>query len=163
MGTTLTRKVEITCPICGKVRSVKLSTWGKDYSHPRCRHCAGKLGSPAKEPSKYFNPKRSYAWRKNAKERNFEWSLTIAQLDEQREKQNGLCALTGLPLTMNSNSLLTVSLDRIDSKAGYCPSNVQYVATVVNRLKQDIPEGQLGWLCGLIAENLNNKGETSVD
>ena len=57
------------------------------------------------------------------------------------EKQKGLCALTGIPMTykfyegrVNTN----LSVDRIDSAKGYSKDNVQLVCMAANQMKNDL-------------------------
>lgn len=52
------------------------------------------------------------------------------------ESQNGLCALSHLPMVHVFNDLCSISVDRIDSDMGYVPGNVQLVCKWVNLAKQ---------------------------
>lgn len=80
----------------------------------------------------------------------FLWNLYL--------KQNKLCALTGLPITLvnkikNNNvdwNIITASVDRIDSSKGYEPNNVQWVHKEANKLKNDYSMNELVYWCGLI-------------
>lgn len=56
------------------------------------------------------------------------------------DSQNGLCAYSGVPLCTETNHPHKVSLDRIDSKIGYCVGNLQLVSSAVNRMKQEFDE-----------------------
>ena len=55
------------------------------------------------------------------------------------EKQDGKCAISGLPLEKFLRSIpntpLTVSIDRIDSSRGYMMDNVQLVCHCINLAK----------------------------
>jgi hypothetical protein len=54
--------------------------------------------------------------------------------------QNGICAITGLPLQFDDNyndPEMLCSLDRIDSNGHYEPGNLQVVCRFVNRWKND--------------------------
>lgn len=51
------------------------------------------------------------------------------------EQQNGLCALSGLPMDIKRASLKRVSLDRIDSAKGYSHDNIQLVCQFANLAK----------------------------
>ena len=50
--------------------------------------------------------------------------------------QNGKCALTGVPLSLKTNDLTAISIDRIDSKKGHIKGNVQIVCQWVNYAKR---------------------------
>lgn len=62
-----------------------------------------------------------------------------AYLDSLWESQEGLCALSGLPLQLDpaEDPELCASLDRIDSNGHYEARNLQIVCRFVNRWKSD--------------------------
>jgi len=45
---------------------------------------------------------------------------------------NGKCAISGLPFAAEGRGPFTMSIDRIDSKQGYCPGNVRCVLLAIN-------------------------------
>jgi len=49
-----------------------------------------------------------------------------------------------------------ISIDRIDSSKGYLRDNVQFVCDVVNRMKQDMSQGDLENWCSLILRKAND-------
>ena len=57
--------------------------------------------------------------------------LTPGQLKDLWARQNGLCALTGLPMTFEQG-LCSASLDRIDSSGAYSITNVMFTCKWVN-------------------------------
>lgn len=76
------------------------------------------------------------------KRRFQETNLTLEDLKELWEKQDGICPYTGFKLILPENSNLATidffhraSLDRIDSSLGYIKGNVQFVSTPINLLK----------------------------
>jgi hypothetical protein len=86
-----------------------------------------------------------------AKRRGLEFSITIEYCWELYEKQQGKCALSGLPILFGKNS--TASLDRIDSSIGYTNNNVQWTHKNVNKMKGNFVLNNFIDLCSLIAEN----------
>jgi hypothetical protein len=79
------------------------------------------------------------------------WSLFLAQ--------EGLCALSGKPLSFDSVGLRgdgNASLDRIDSAEGYVPGNVQWVDKMVQQMKWDFPQDEFLRMCALITERAKN-------
>ena len=61
-------------------------------------------------------------------------------IEELYRMQEGLCALTGIPLQLDrahEDEELLCSLDRIDSSGHYAPGNLQIVCRFVNRWKKD--------------------------
>ncbi|MCK9428949.1 MAG: hypothetical protein M0R17_02925 [Candidatus Omnitrophica bacterium] len=88
---------------------------------------------------------------KKAKIRNLEFSITIEDAYKKFEKQQGYCALTGLPITLGYKKLSTASLDRIDNSIGYTLSNIQWIHKKINiALKQGFSEKYLKKICKII-------------
>lgn len=98
----------------------------------------------------------------NAKKRNKEFLITQEEAWKLYEKQNGLCALTGLPIVFAETSkdltagLNTASLDRIDSGKGYTLDNVQWVHVKINYMKQEFLQDEFIGLCELVAQYKSN-------
>jgi len=94
---------------------------------------------------------------KGAIERGFECSISIEQAWDKFIQQDRKCALSGVLLLFyklrKECSKTTASLDRIDSRKGYIPDNIQWVHKDVNRMKQAFQEDEfLNW-CQLIVNN----------
>ena len=69
--------------------------------------------------------------------------LTVAQITELYQNQQGVCAISKIPLTCikipNTKRVHTnLSLDRIDSDKGYDLSNIQLVCSIVNVMKSNL-------------------------
>jgi hypothetical protein len=64
-------------------------------------------------------------------------NLTLDFLCQLFASQNGLCAITGVPMTVQQHLLNSCSIDRIDSSIGYMRDNVHFVSTWVNTAKGD--------------------------
>lgn len=78
-----------------------------------------------------------------AKRRFKDVNITLDDLKEVWERQNGICPYTGykliLPEYSNVNKIdffHRASLDRIDSSKGYIKGNVQFISTPINLMKQ---------------------------
>jgi len=68
-------------------------------------------------------------------------------------KQEGKCALSGMPLTFgNTATTNSASLDRIDSDKGYEPGNVQWVHKHVNLMKNVYSQKYFIDICHKISE-----------
>lgn len=95
--------------------------------------------------------------KRQARERNHEFNVTPEYVWEVFQKQEGRCALTGIPLVFNGlhqrlrGLRQTASLDRIDSKKGYIEGNVQWIYVTLNKMKNNLPEDEFIGLCRLIA------------
>ena len=74
-----------------------------------------------------------------ARQRNLPVEITRRDAWQLFLQQNQRCALTGFLLVLKPHrgEHRTASLDRIDSKRGYVPGNVQWVHRDINRLKSD--------------------------
>lgn len=66
-------------------------------------------------------------------------SITLDDLLTILDAQGGKCAVTGLPMNHQRNSLKSISIDRLDNKAGYVPGNVHLVCRFVNIARQHFP------------------------
>lgn len=101
---------------------------------------------------------------RHAKNREFEFDISIEEAWRLFEYQDKKCALSHLPITLNSNwSKLgqTASLDRIDSERGYVKDNVQWVHVDVQRMKMNLPEDRFVFLCEEIAKSRRSRCESS--
>lgn len=87
------------------------------------------------------------------KRTKFKCFISVDDLKDIWQKQEGRCAYTKLPLTADANQLTTMSLDRIDSNIDYVVGNVQLVCVAVNRMKSDFLEKEFIGLCNLITQN----------
>ena len=77
----------------------------------------------------------------------------VDYVDSLVEAQEGLCALTDLPLQFDgeqSDSALLYSLDRIDSDGPYGPGNLQLVCRFVNGWKSDQPDDEFRRLMNMV-------------
>ncbi len=98
--------------------------------------------------------------RNSASRRGYKVSITIEEAWELFQKQDGRCALSGVPIKLGRWSEITASLDRIDSQTGYTLDNIQWVHSTVNRLKMDLPEEELlGWCQRIVAHLVGHKDD----
>lgn len=94
----------------------------------------------------------------SALKRNMDFNLTIVDLHNLYEKQNGKCALTGEVLEFGTGFskrgvYITASLDRIDSSKGYTIDNVQWVHKDVNMMKRNYDNDYFKYICYLVAKH----------
>lgn len=80
----------------------------------------------------------------SAEKRGYAFEVTIDEIWEIFEKQEGRCAISGLPIVFNgygeNKNTQTASLDRIDSSKGYVLDNVQWLHKSVNLMKLDMTQ-----------------------
>jgi hypothetical protein len=93
-----------------------------------------------------------------ALKRGWKFEITILDAWNQFQKQQGLCALTGIPLDLSTFeghlSERTASLDRIDSQRGYEPGNIQWVYKSINLMKNNFLEADFIYWCRLVANHM---------
>lgn len=98
-----------------------------------------------------------------ANKRGLSFSVSINFLWELFVKQKGKCALTGVDLVLvpkikntNANwSIITASVDRIDSDKGYEENNVQWVHKEINRFKNNYSMLDFLSMCSLVVHHVN--------
>lgn len=93
-----------------------------------------------------------------AKNKGWEFQLTVDYLVKLWQDQDGKCYYTGLDLTIRKKQRNTYSIDRIDSNKGYIDGNVCFCCASVNRMKMDKSLPEFLFLCNKItnyqSENL---------
>lgn len=107
---------------------------------------------------------KSRAKRKN---KVLPFEITIEQAWELFEKQEGVCAISGVPIKFSKLNARyenaaenTASLDRIDSSGGYVPGNVQWVHKAVNVMKLSMSDEDFIQWCRIIVAH-QGPGEQS--
>jgi len=143
-----TPKYNSWCKTCisFKMKSYHKKTWGEE-----------KLQFTAFKRTKSIRAYITYLRSKAIKRKSV--CLSIDQLQEIWDKQNGKCALTGWDMTMilgQGNITTNASIDRIDSSKGYIEDNVQFVCRVVNVFKSAASEELLYKMCEAIIKNKKN-------
>lgn len=117
----------------------------RDWSIKRCQgECVGTLS------------RTQYAQYKNcAIRRNISWELTMEVLWKLFKKQEGRCAISGIPLILDvkiprKGKLNTASIDRIDNNKPYTEDNVQWVHKDINKIKSTLDNTYFIELCKTI-------------
>ena len=102
--------------------------------------------------------------RRKAKERDLPFEVTADQLWELFNKQKGLCALSGVPITLTTvinkqnnldKTLMSASLDRIDNSKGYYIDNVQWIHKTLNAMRRQYSIEEYVHWCTLVANHAN--------
>ena len=94
-------------------------------------------------------------WRAGAIRRGILWDIS----DEYLENIPMICHYTGLELTMEAHKINTISLDRIDSNAGYTSNNVVFCCAEINLMKRKLSIDEFVKICKLVAKF---QGENNV-
>lgn len=102
--------------------------------------------------------------KKGARDRNIQITITLKEVWQQFENQEGKCALTGEPLILPKNCRDysgNASLDRIDSSLPYQIGNIQWVTKDVNLMKRNFTTDRFLATCIKVANhnqfNFNKK------
>ena len=96
----------------------------------------------------------------SAKNRHLDFNIDIEYLDKLFKKQNGCCAISGLPIVIaprKQKIQTTASLDRIDSSVGYIQENVQFVHKHINVMKNNYNIDYFLKLCKIISDHNERK------
>ena len=181
------RCIIITCDFCGEEFLKPLSEYKRNRElnrHNFCsRSCACKFSNLKQSENRkiwsnseankenllkhnysvqrYINdPKYQFSYYlRNCKRRYKECSITLDDLYEQWQKQNGICPYSGIKLNIatytknHKDPIYTASVDRIDSSKGYIPGNIQFVSTCINYLKNTMSDSDTKFICRCIAEH----------
>lgn len=110
--------------------------------------------------------------RRKARERNLEWALSEEYLWDLFCSQDSKCALSGVDIVLTTKrnkhnnldrTILTASLDRIDSSKGYVVGNVQWLHKTINIMKQSLSDSDFITWCKLIANHANPERSVEND
>jgi len=135
--------------ISSKQATYHTKTWG-----------AKKLHYTAYKRTKTARSYLQYLRSKAAQRRKGEEIISLDALELLWIQQNGYCAITGWPMTMElANGVVhtNCSIDRIDSKMGYIVGNVQLVCRAANVAKNALSAAEFLALCGAVMEMANGK------
>lgn len=114
----------------------------KDGLHSWCKSCCkkGNKRSLAKKYSNFEGRITTFLRTCNtsAKKRNQEFALTRQDFLDMWEKQNGICAYSGIPMALEPNTLKSVSVERVNNDIGYIPENTVLVTNAINKMKSNM-------------------------
>ncbi len=161
------KMVELTCSVCGKVFIRYASEVKRNQQLGRRVYCSLKctgkdnVGNlpptphdleylqPGKQTDEY-SPFREYfkLIKRRTLQRNEELIITLEDIKQQWDEQNGTCPFTGWKLQIPRTSRWEefpitprrASIDRIDSSIGYMPDNIQFVAVMANYCKNNFTD-----------------------
>lgn len=163
----------LRCRRCGKYKPEEAFCYSKDekyrnFRSPECRECY----SIRKKKYRKNTPKRSDLEKhlailingcksrlnhsKSKSYRGITLDIDYKFLCELYNRQNGKCAISGLPMTYNvgaGRNHYNISIDRIDSTKGYTKDNVQLVCVQVNMMKAEMQMEELYNFCDCIIKN----------
>jgi hypothetical protein len=155
---------EKTCFKCKQAKSLSLffkHRQTSDGHHSWCKSCCleGNERSRQKQSSTIEGKARVFLQnaRKSATKRQQEFSITVEDIVDSWKEQGGICAYSGRPMTLSSNKLNTVSIERIDSSIGYTADNTILVCQAINRMKSNFAYEDFYQLCADVAMFLGDQ------
>jgi hypothetical protein len=114
------------------------------------------LGSKKKE----FSDFRPLLNRINQRKKTQIITLTLQDIKDIWEKQNGICVYTKIKLKLPKwnaqKEIDTASVDRKDTSIGYTKENCQIVSVMANFAKNDFSDADMKEFCKQIVENYNS-------
>lgn len=137
----------------------------KDGLYSQCKVCMSYTNKPfsfshtwykerfTPEELELFSKLRNLCTKAKLRKQDFDPEVDWEYLFDLWSNQNGRCAYSGLPLSVEVNHPHTVSLDRIDSSKGYERGNLQLLSFTVNRMKMDLNEQDFLEICGHVANH----------
>jgi hypothetical protein len=137
--------------------------------HPYCNVCRGQVAGKWSRHPLYTNKVDRYFTKlharvgASARVRGLPVQVCKDDLLGLYLEQGGRCALSGIELicetVKGSKNDVAPSPDRIDSRYGYIPGNVQIVAAVVNIMKNELSQDRFINLCRRILAHQSKRQE----
>lgn len=160
---------KLKCHICNQYFNPNIfhTAGGSKYSirdnrDTRCPNC--KIQQNKLTRSNYTNDTklnkvlqaRWFSAKDRASSKNIPFTITKEDLLSIWEKQQGLCAISKIPMTYELDSgrvFSNVSIDQKIPGKGYTIDNVQLVCMAVNQLKSDFEMDTILYICKQIVNN----------
>lgn len=147
---------------CGHVFTTGHSTLSRKDQNIALPYCNACFSIDKKSPKRntmlteHISKSRYGSLRHTAMERGISFDVSPEDLELLWCKQDGKCALSGLPISLFISSKdaknHTASLDRIDSNTGYQIDNVQWVHKDINYMKCDFTQSEFVNYCILVSK-----------
>jgi hypothetical protein len=110
----------------------------KSYSNENKKYL-----EPGNLRDKYTGLREHY---RRVKKRKHDYNITLDDLLDLWNEQNGICIYSGVKLVHpnnGGNNLNTASLDRIDSNLGYVKGNLQFISIICNQAKNNLSHKEM--------------------
>lgn len=142
------------CKKCNAIKAKEFRARHFELTGDRNYSGSGKISKYPKEDRPLMSAirKRITSTKRNCKKSNVVFNLTEEYLYKVFKNQEGLCALSGIPIQVDGNTNLRLSIDRIDSDFGYIEGNIQWTIFATNRAKGDLTQDDFITMCSLVVE-----------
>jgi hypothetical protein len=152
---------------CSKCHEIKERTeffkhsQRSDGLHSWCKSCC-KKGNKESLRKKYSNFEGRITTflrtcKASAEKRGQEFSLTRNDLIEMWETQEGICAYTGIEMTTQPATSVSVSVERVNNNIGYTKDNTILVCNAVNRMKSNFSGEEFFSFCKAVVDWLGDE------
>jgi hypothetical protein len=159
LDTLDTKPHKRNCPVCQKELGYK-DIYERNRSVKNnlpCKPCSSILknhkGYYQEIEIAWFNAKV-----RRAKQRSYEFTITIEDIWDIYIAQDKVCALSGVPIDFKG----TASLDRVDNSQGYVRENIQIVHKDVNYMKYTYSQDYFIKMCNLVASKHNVERDEEI-
>ncbi len=131
------------CPVCKSVKDICFFHKNKPSKCKSCwsnYHIEKEKLMRINKDARLILARRLCACKTRSKQLEMKFNLDLEFMINLLEKQKGLCFYSGKTLSMSTDQLETLSIDRVDSSKGYTKDNVVLCCTIVNRMKLDFTQ-----------------------
>jgi hypothetical protein len=156
-------KIELICPCCQKSYLKDFSEFTRNVKLNRPSYCSLSCSRITLNKSKQLHPLQIYFRHTCKNNRNHEVTITLQDLINQWDKQQGKCSYTQVDLKLKTRNssirkekdwYLYASLDRIDSDKGYTKDNIEFVSLGINYMKNTCKKSEVIEFLNIICKNL---------
>ena len=142
------------CPSCGQYRDYSCARAARraELRGKRCHKCANHKKNQ-QDLVLGFSEAEFNSIQRTARGRKKYWNLSIADLHDIWERQDGKCAMTGAAMRKYPR---TWSVDRLDNYCGYTPGNIQLVLKQVNMMRGSLSVEEFAAYCQAVVSNRSN-------
>lgn len=120
---------------------------GGRYTRCLCRECEAKFSLERYRNKKSYSleetlHRRAYQAKRRSIKKKMEFRVTVADLLEIYNGQNGKCYYSGITMERipKVDNYYNVSIDRVDSSIGYIKSNIVLCCDSINTMKNAMPK-----------------------
>ena len=122
----------------------------RGYRANTCKSCRTDQANLVRNSSpRDFLRKALVGLRSSRSKQGFEFTLTLDELVDIYNQQEGICALSGVLMTRHRDGSgerpTNCSIDRINPTRGYTKRNIQLVCWQVNKMKHGLMEPEFWW------------------
>ena len=143
--------------LCKKHQALRDNSARKEYARKYSREYNKNNKEKVSEKGKIYRKNHTLNHKfiqakTRSKTRNLEFNITLDYLSKILKEQNNKCAYTNLEFD-NNDPMKSLSIDRINSSAGYIGGNVQLVLSYINIMKNQYSEKDFIEMCRLVYLN----------